>query len=207
MNRKITMLLLLLLLTVLSVGCTLITPTMPVSAESVDADRARLETLSGTYASLATEEWYGAYGTRTFTFDEGRWALEFHFALDPEMTQKVFTFRTQGPYALQERSNVVPEAFHTIFYEEQKFVMVYLDDPALLAGMGMAACGLTAGVEQDISETGCANWKPVAECGEDHDLFAIDDQGQLYFGVRPQDNDMCTADRLPTEILPPVAKQ
>lgn len=207
MNRYLTVVTSLLILVVLLTGCTLLEPITPQPSAAIDPDRTELETLSGTYASLATEKWYGAYGTRTFTFDEGRWGLEFHFALDPEMTQKVFTFRTQGPYALQERSNAVPEAFHTIFYEEQKFVTVYNDDPALLAGMGMADCGLTAGIEQNISETGCANWKPVAECGEDHDLFAIDEQGQLYFGVRPQDNDMCTADRLPTELLPPVAKQ
>ena len=65
----------LLVLTTLLAGCTLIEPVAPLPTENVDPDRTSLETLSGTYASLATEEWYGAYGTRTFTFADGRWAL------------------------------------------------------------------------------------------------------------------------------------
>lgn len=34
-------------------------------------DRAALERLSGTYASPEVESWYGAYGTREFTFENG----------------------------------------------------------------------------------------------------------------------------------------
>jgi len=55
----------------------------------------------------------------------------------------------------------------------------------------------------DISERGCAGWKPVADCAEDHDLLALGPQG-LQFGVRPRDNDMCTPDRRPTALLPAV---
>jgi hypothetical protein len=69
--------------------------------------------------------------------------------------------------------------------------------------MGMADCGLTVNLEADISVTGCAAWRPVAVCGEDHDLLALSDAG-LHFGVRPADNDMCTPDKLPTALLPAV---
>jgi hypothetical protein len=75
--------------------------------------------------------------------------------------------------------------------------------PEIVAGMGMADCGLTLNLETDISETGCAAWAPVAVCGEDHDLLALTDEG-LHFGVRPADNDMCTADKVPTALLPAV---
>lgn len=34
-----------------------------------------------------------------------------------------------------------------------------------------------------------------------------DEKGNLYFGVRPADNNMCTADRRPTALLPAVAKR
>ncbi len=47
---------------------------------------------------------------------------------------------------------------------------------------------------------------PVAVCPEDHDLLAIDDAGALRFGVRPPDNDMCTADKRPTALPPAVIK-
>jgi hypothetical protein len=69
--------------------------------------------------------------------------------------------------------------------------------------MGMVDCGLTLNLETDISETGCAAWAPVALCGEDHDLLALSDAG-LHFGVRPADNDMCSADKTPTALLPAV---
>ena len=78
-------------------------------------------------------------------------------------------------------------------------------NPEIVAAMSMAECGLTCNLETDISETGCASWRPLAECGEDHDLFAMDAVG-VYFRVRPADNDMCTPARTPTALLPVVAR-
>ena len=68
----------------------------------------------------------------------------------------------------------------------------------------MADCGLTVNLEADISVTDYAARQPVADCGLDHDLMAMDAAG-LYFGQRPADNDMCTPDRRPTALLMPVA--
>lgn len=70
----------------------------------------------------------------------------------------------------------------------------------------MGECNLTVNLEADISQTGCAAWRSVAVCGEDHDLFALDATG-LRFGVRPADNDMCTPDKTPTALLPAVVKR
>jgi hypothetical protein len=53
----------------------------------------------------------------------------------------------------------------------------------------------------DISDRGCAGWKRVAQCREDHDLLALSAEG-LHVGVRPRDNDMCPPDRPPTALLP-----
>jgi hypothetical protein len=46
----------------------------------------------------------------------------------------------------------------------------------------------------------------VAECPTDHDLLAMVDDGRLAFGVRPKDNDMCTPDKRPRALTPPVHK-
>jgi len=100
----------------------------------------------------------------------------------------------------------VDGAFEAVFYENFKFVTLFTDDAALAAAMGLAACGLRVGEETDISARGCAGWKPVAICREDHDLLAIGAAG-LYFGVRPRDNDMCTADKRPTALLMPVVRR
>ncbi|MEO0898348.1 MAG: hypothetical protein AAFY71_18185 [Bacteroidota bacterium] len=168
----------------------------------------QLQNLSGTYVSEGLEDWGNStYGHRTFTFDKGNWSLKFVLALDPEFNMPVFEFRTLGTYVVQEASTTVPEAFQTLFYEDKKFVTLLTDDPALIQGFGLASCGLQPKVEQDISASGCAIWPSVEECHEDHDLLSMDESGKLYFGVRPADNDMCTADKRPTALLPAVIKQ
>jgi hypothetical protein len=73
--------------------------------------------------------------------------------------------------------------------------------------MGMAHCGLRTGVMTDISKAGCAHWAPVSVCREDNDLLAIDAVGKLFFGVRPNDNDMCSPEKRPTALLPAVVKR
>lgn len=167
------------------------------------ADRATLQALSGVYTSSAPEPWYGGYGTRRFTFANGQWGLEFTHALDPEMAMPTFRFRTEGPFEVGAESQSIPGAYEAIFYEDAKFVTLLTTDAGLVQAFGFADCGLQTGVEVDISVTGCAAWMPVSVCREDHDLLAMDATG-LFFGVRPADNDMCTADRRPTALLPAV---
>ena len=119
------------------------------------------------------------------------------------MTMRTFQFRTGGAYRVGEASPTVEGAFHTVFDEDWKHVTLLTPVPEVVAGMGMADCGLTLNLETDISETGCAAWAPVAVCGQDHDILALTDAG-LHFGVRPADNDMCTPDKTPTALLPAV---
>lgn len=168
-----------------------------------DGSAAELAKLDGVWASPAAEPWYGGFGTREFAFSGGRWELIFTHALDPEMKMKTFVFRTGGPYAIGAASASVEGAHEAVFGEEWKKLTSLIEDPGMARAFGFAPCGLVAGVEKDISAEGCANWKPVAQCGEDHDLLAMKD-GKLYFGVRPADNDMCTPDKRPTALLGPV---
>ena len=169
------------------------------------APREDLQAVEGTFRSAAAEQWYGGFGTRDFTFAGGQWQLIFTHALDPGMTMRTFQFRTGGPFEIGEASATVAGAHEGDFHEDWKHVTLLTDNPEIVAAMGMADCGLTYNLETDISETGCAAWAPVAECGTDHDLFAMDATG-VYFGVRPADNDMCTPDRRPTALLPVVAR-
>lgn len=168
--------------------------------------RDQLERLSGVYASSAPEPWYGGYGTRRFSFDRGTWGLVFTHALDAGMRNPTFRFRTEGPYEVRSPSTAVPGAFEAVFFEDVKYVTLLTADPGIVRAFGFGDCGLRLDVEVDISKTGCAGWKPVSECREDHDLLAISAAG-LHFGVRPRDNDMCTAERRPTALLQPVARQ
>jgi hypothetical protein len=167
--------------------------------------REDLQSVHGTFRSAEAEPWYGGFGTREFTFADGRWQLIFTHALDPDMTMRTFQFRTGGPFEIGAPSEAVAGAFNGVFHEDWKHVTLLIDNPEIVAAMGMAECGLTFNLETDVSETGCAAWAPVADCGQDHDLFAMDETG-VYFGVRPADNDMCTPDRTPTALLPVVAR-
>jgi hypothetical protein len=167
----------------------------------------QLEALSGNYASVGAENWYRGYGTRTFSFDKGKWGLTFVYALDPAMTQTVFEFHTEGPYKVVAKSDTVDGAFNTTFYEDVKAVTLRTTDAKLVEAMGLTGCNLKLNVKTDISKTGCARWKPVAQCREDHDLLAIDAAGKLFLGVRPANNDMCTPDKRPTALLPAVIKK
>lgn len=169
------------------------------------APREQLQSVNGTFRSAAAEPWYGGFGTREFVFANGHWQLIFVHALDPDMTKRTFQFRTGGPFEIGEPSEVITGAFDGIFHENWKHVTLLTDEPAIVAAFGMADCGLSYNLETDISDKGCAAWAPVADCGQDHDLFAMDETG-LYFGVRPDDNNMCTPDRRPTALLPVVAR-
>lgn len=165
-------------------------------------DAATLNTLSVTYVSPTVEEWYGGFGTREFVFHDGRWQLIFTHAHDPAMTQRTFQFRTGGDYKITGFSTTVPGAFEVTFDENLEHVTLLTAIPEVIAGMGMAECGLQPNIESDISATGCAAWKPVAQCG-DFDLLALDGTG-LRFGRRPADNDMCSPEKRPSELLPVV---
>lgn len=79
---------------------------------------------------------------------------------------------------------------------------VLATEPGLIAAMGMADCGLTPNLETDISATGIAAWRPVADCGPDHDLLAMDGTG-FRFGVRPADNECVPRQRRPRRFCPP----
>lgn len=176
----------------------------PVAAEDF-APREALQTVEGAFRSAAPEPWYGGFGTREFIFADGQWQLVFTHALDPAMTLRTFQFRTGGPFEIGAPSETVAGAYRGVFHEDWKHLTLLTDNPEIVAGMDMAGCGLTFNLETDISETGCASWRPVAECGEDHDLFAMDETG-VYFGVRPADNNMCTPEKTPTALLPVVAR-
>lgn len=174
---------------------------------SSDKDlKSKLENLSGTYADAKPYAYGQAWGKRVFTFDKGKWTLNFTLALDPEMKMQVFKFRTLGTYKVQDKSSKVADTYNAVFYEEKKLLTLKTSDENLIKAFGFAPCNMTKDVEQDVSGKGCSGWKSVAECPADNDLLSLDKDGKLYFGNRPQDNDMCSPEKRPTSLTPPVIK-
>lgn len=166
----------------------------------------QLENLSGTYADAKPYAYGQAWGKRVFTFDKGKWTLLFTLALDPAMNMQVFQFRTFGTYQLQDKSNKVANTYNAVFYEEKKLLTLKTSDENLIKAFGFVPCNMTKDVEQDVSEQGCSGWKSVAACPGDYDLLSLDKEGKLYFGNRPADNNMCSPDKRPTSLTPPVTK-
>lgn len=173
---------------------------------SKDDLKSKLENLSGTYADPAPYNYGKAWGKRIFTFDKGKWTLDFTLSLDPEMKIQVFKFRTLGTYKIQDKSTKVADTYNAVFYEEKKFLTLKTTDENLIKAFGFAPCNMTVDVEQDVSANGCSGWKSVKDCPGDYDLLSLDKDGKLYFGNRPQDNDMCSPDKRPTSLTPPVSK-
>lgn len=191
--------------TVVSLSLLLVASSGCVTA---DASMKKLQTLSGTYADGPQGYPYGkAFGKRVFTFQNGAWTLDFTLALDPEFKAQVFNFRTVGSYDVLGPSAKVPGAYEAVFKEDKKYLTLKTTDAQLAKGFGFDACALTPNVEKDVSVDGCLGWKPVSVCNEDHDLLALTAEGGVRFGVRPADNDMCTAEKRPTELTPAVSRQ
>ncbi|MEM7676857.1 MAG: hypothetical protein AAF449_12710 [Myxococcota bacterium] len=174
---------------------------------SSDSASIALQNLSGTYADPAPYTYGDAFGHRTFTFDRGTWTLAFVLSLDPDQKQQIFSFETRGSYRILGPSEEVPGAYNALFREDIKLLTVHTDNRELRAAFGFEPCGLQTDVQRDISATGCSFWKSVAECAEDHDLLMLTPDEGLRFGVRPPDNDMCTAERRPTSLTPAVVLQ
>ena len=166
----------------------------------------KLESLSGTYADAKPYAYGQAWGQRVFTFNKGKWTLVFTLGLDPELKMKVFEFRTVGTYRLQEPSKIVANTYNAVFYEDKKFVTIKTTDQNLINAFGFAPCQMTPNVEKDISENGCSAWQSVKACPGDYDLLSLDSEGKLYFGERPADNNMCSPEKRPTKLTPPVVK-
>lgn len=169
-------------------------------------EKKTLQNLSGTYEDAQPYAYGQAWGHRTFTFDQGKWTLKFTLALDPELKNPVFIFRTYGDYKVLRKSKLVKNAYEALFLEDKKFVTLKTDNQNLVNAFGFAPCGMTVNVEKDISQAGCSAWKAVTVCNQDNDLLALDKDGNLYFGERPADNDMCSPEKRPTKLTPPVVK-
>jgi hypothetical protein len=177
-------------------------------AQPIATSATKLSQLSGIYADASSYEYgKGVFGKRTFSFNHGTWTLHFTLAVDPGLKNVVFEYRCVGTYTVLEKSKTVANAYDALFYTDKKFVTLKTADAGLAQAFGLSPCGLELNVEKDVSVVGCAGWRPVAVCRDDHDLLALDAKGGVYFGVRPRDNDMCTPDKRPTALTPPVVRQ
>lgn len=145
----------------------------------------------------------GTFGTRTFTFKNKNWEVEFTFYLDSLKKQPVFTFRATGDYLLQGASATLPKTQNVRFNFQKKYLTLLTDNADIIKSFGFAGCKLTKGKEADITETGCSFLPSKAAYGQEYDLFSKK-MGKLYLGTRS--SDMSSEEKRPTTLGYPLVR-
>jgi hypothetical protein len=165
--------------------------------------------LLGKWASTALEpspnpDGSVSYVKREFTFPGGNeWSLVFSAFGDEGGTFPLLTGRAVGTFDLGEPSVAVPGATEAEFHFNKKYFTVFYQGIVDMFNGGTG--DWQAGVEKDISETGCPFFPSVAQAPTEYDILKFDGP-HLYFGDRS--NDLSVRANRPTKpIAFPVARE
>jgi len=134
--------------------------------------------------------------------DPNKWSLDYTLHGDAQCSAKLVTISIHGAYDVLEPSPTVSGAWDARFGFDDKTITPFVQPIA--DALGAAKCGTSAwqvGVSQSVYANGCAAFGqyPQSKCQADYDLLSIEGT-TLHFGNRPADNDMCTADKRPTQL-------
>jgi hypothetical protein len=156
--------------------------------------------LAGRWQSACTDPGSGQALRLHFDLTDEAWALDYESFGDAACAAPALTVHIEGPYAVTGTSATVTGAHEARFGFTRKTVTPSSDGAAAFLAQACGGGSFVAGTAADISG-GCAGlgMYPIASCAADYDLVARTG-GQLQFGARPADNDMCTEDRRPTAL-------
>jgi hypothetical protein len=112
------------------------------------------------------------YRRETVTFGRDRNTVEAKFYADPELTQLLFVYASDGPFTLTGPSSLGKHAYEVRLTNDSQTLELAADAPELLAAVGWDDCGLEVGVAVDVTN-GCASPPlPPADCVE-RDVWQI----------------------------------
>jgi hypothetical protein len=164
-------------------------------------------TLEGHWVSPSCESMPGqggstTYFTRDFTLTKTDWTLAFRLFADGACTQKLGTIDIGGPYKVLGDSVAVAGAREAVFSFGRRTVTA--EAKGFADFLGTTSCGTkpwAVGASQDLLAGGCAalGAYPIAQCASDNDVVKVEGD-RLWFGQRPADNDMCSADKRPRAL-------
>lgn len=148
--------------------------------------------------------------TTSYDLGETTWSIDYVLFEDRACTQKFLTIHVDGAYSIDAPSAIVPGAYESRFEFATKTITPHVPAAAsfLETADGCGRTGFASGVTTNISTDGCAGLllPAIATCRSDYDLVArVGDE--LRFGMRPEDNNMCTAARRPTSLEPVVNRR
>lgn len=184
-------------------GMTACGPSMPFEA----AD------LAGSWVSPSCEVGTGAdgssfYYTRSFTFTDATWTIDFVLFEDTACSYKLSTATIAGPYTLLDLVEDLEGTRQGNFERDTLTVTAHdqgMADYFASTGCGSATWSLDSA--QDVSGTGCAplGLENTTDCPTEFDIVKLDGSS-LYFGDRS--TGMCDESKR-THVLQtvPVVKQ
>jgi Adenomatosis polyposis coli down-regulated 1 len=135
------------------------------------------------------------YIRRQYLFTRTHYNVRYRFFADRECKRATVTAHVSGRYTLGPRVATAPDAREVDVYFDR--VLMTADSPEALPRL--EKCGARTwevGVQQDVTENGCLNFKPKAACGMDYDIVSITGD-VLYPGFRSAN--MCVKDGRPTK--------
>ena len=134
------------------------------------------------------------FGYWDFTLTETTWAHTFTAYADADGKVKLFQYRVgESPYTLGVAVPAIPQAQAGDFTVSSRYMTAFTPDFVKL--FTDSKCGSGAweiGVEQDVTQTGCAFIPSNTACPIEHDIVVFDGK-KLAFGDRS--SDMCDAER------------
>lgn len=147
------------------------------------------------------------YAKLVFDITADIWAIDYSTFGDDGCGSSLMTVNITGPYVIGAPSEVVDGAYDGEFGFSGKTITPHNEGMVGFLS-SLDGCGegdWTVGQAKDIYRTGCAalGQYPEQDCSADYDLVALMD-GNLRFGARPADNDMCSPDKRPTALSPMI---
>ncbi len=166
----------------------------------VDPAIALAQDMSGRWSSSCLPQTSG-FAKLDFQIDTPSWQLDYVVHGNADCTFPLATVAIEGPFEIGDAS-AVPNAYEAVFGFRSKTITPHVEDLRdTLQAMSCGSEDWVVGESQSVLESGCAGFGqyPVGDCASDYDLVSLQN-GQLQFGARPQDNNMCTPDKRPTAL-------
>lgn len=136
-----------------------------------------------------------------FAIFDREWGISFTQYTDAACQTPAMTAVLGGTYEPTGASRSVPGAFDVTFRFLRKTIVAH--DATLVDRLNSGACGdrqWRAGVEQDVTATGCLGIASIVACSQEYDLVRIANH-QLFLGERPQaGEDICAESRRPRRL-------
>ncbi len=142
------------------------------------------------------------YIGRDFVLGLGSWAIEGTIYGDDACSYPLLTFDLGGEFEVVGPAVGIEGAHEANFDRSSIALTPHVSN--FVDWFNAEGCGESAweiGVQQDVTENGCAFVPSATACPVEHDLVALEGSDRLFFGQRPLDGDMCSPRARPTALV------